>query len=53
MALSPKNIRYGQPLDIGVPELGLTIREAVREWKMRGTACRRIADRLHGILLLE
>ena len=68
MALSPKKIPYsGQPLDIGVPGAGFDRRQAVRAWEiavrlreqartfrqMPAPACRRIADRLPEILLLE
>jgi hypothetical protein len=34
VALSPKNIRYGQPLDIGVPGAGFDRRQAVRAWEI-------------------
>ena len=34
MALIPKKIRYGQPLDIGVPGAGFDRRQAVRAWEI-------------------
>ena len=34
MALSPKKIRSGQPLEIGVPGAGFDRRQAARAWEI-------------------
>ena len=34
VALIPKRIRYGQPLEIGVPGAGFDRRQAVRAWEI-------------------